>query len=400
MTNSWDAIVVGARCAGAPTALLLAQKGYRVLAVDSAKFPSDTLSTHLLHPPAVAALERFGVLERLKATGCPPIEKYSYDFGPFTIAAPPGKPGQVAYCPRRTVLDNLLVDVAAAAGAEVRESFSVDELVVRDGIVTGIRGHASGKNVIESARVVIGADGRHSLVARSVHPEQYREQPAVQVSYYSYFSNLATEGFATYVRPYRAWAVMPTHDGLTLVICGRPIAEFDEYRGDIERKFFEAFELAPAFAERIKSAKREARFAGTSVSGYFRKPFGPGWALVGDAGYNKDFITAMGISDAFRDAELCTAALDEVFSGRRPFDSALLAYQRARDEQSLPMYEFTNQFAPLAPPPPEMEQLLAAIHASPRASAGFVQVTAGVRSPAEFFSEANVRSIFDERRAS
>src|SRR5688572_13100770 len=107
MTNSWDAIVVGARCAGAPTALLLAKKGYRVLVVDSAKFPSDTLSTHLLHPPAVAALERFGVLARLKATGCPAIEKYSYDFGPFTLAAPPAKPGQVAYCPRRTVLDTL-----------------------------------------------------------------------------------------------------------------------------------------------------------------------------------------------------------------------------------------------------------------------------------------------------
>jgi 2-polyprenyl-6-methoxyphenol hydroxylase-like FAD-dependent oxidoreductase len=379
---------------------LLARKGYRVLAVDSAKFPSDTVSTHLLHPPAVAALERFGVLERLKATSCPPIEKYSYDFGPFTIAAPPGKPGQVAYCPRRTVLDNLLVDAAAAAGAEVRESFSVDELVVRDGIVTGIRGHANGKNVAESARVVIGADGRHSLVARGVRPEQYQEQPPVQVSYYSYFSNLATDVFATYVRPYRAWAVMPTHDGLTLVICGRPIAEFEEYRSDIERKFFEAFELAPAFAERIKGAKREARFAGTSVPGYFRKPFGPGWALVGDAGYNKDFITAMGISDAFRDAELCAAALDEVFSGRQSFDTALLAYQRARDEQSMPMYQFTNQFAPLAPPPPEMEKLLAAAHASPRASAEFVQVTAGVRSPAEFFSEANVQSIFDERRAS
>jgi flavin-dependent dehydrogenase len=400
MTNAWDAIVVGARCAGAPTALRLAQRGYRVLAVDSAKFPSDTLSTHLLHPPAVAALERFGVLERLEATGCPPIAKYSYDFGPFTLAAPPAKPDQVAYCPRRIVLDDLLVDAAAAAGAEIRESFSVDELVVRDGIVTGIRGHAGGKSVTESARVVIGADGRHSLVARSVRSKQYHEQPPVQVSYYSYFSNLATDGFATYVRPYRAWAVMPTHDGLTLVICGRPIAEFEEYRIDIERKFFEAFELAPAFAERIKSAKREARFAGTSVPGYFRMPFGPGWVLVGDAGYNKDFITAMGISDAFRDAELCAAALDDVFCGRQSFDAALLAYQQARDEQSLPMYEFTNQFASLAPPPPEMERLLAAVYASPRATAEFVQVTAGVLSPAEFFSEANVRRIFDERSAS
>ena len=398
MSDQWDVIVVGARCAGSPTAMLLAQKGYSVLVVDSARFPSDTLSTHLLHPPAVEALERWGLLERLKATGCPAIARYSYDFGPFTLAAPPGaKPGQVAYCPRRTILDNLLVHAASAAGAEVREGFSVDEIVLRDGKVTGIRGHADGKTVTESARVVIGADGRHSCVAKRVRPEQYREVPAVQVSYYSYFSGLPTNEFATTIRPYRGWAIMPTHDELTLVICGRPIAEFEEYRKDIERNFFEPFVLVPAFAERMKAAKREARFAGTSVHGYFRKPFGPGWALVGDAGHDKDFITGMGIMDAFRDAELCATALDAAFSGRQSFEAAMLAYQRARDEQSLPFYEFTNQIAPLEPPPPDFQKLLAAVNESPSATAGFVQMAAGVRSPADFFSEENVRSILNER---
>lgn len=129
------------------------------------------------------------------------------------------------------------------------------------------------------------------------------------------------------------------------------------------------------------------------MPGYFRKPFGPGWALVGDAGYNKDFIAAMGILDAFRDAELCSTALDQTFSGQRTFDEAMLEYQRARDAQALPMYEFTYRIAPLEPPPAEFRKLLGAISGNPEAMAGFVQVNAGVRSPAEFFSEQNVQSI-------
>src|SRR3954451_119478 len=126
MNKAYDAIVVGARCAGSPTAMLLARKGYRVLVVDRATFPSDTISTHLVHPPGVAALRRWGLLEQLKATGCPPIDTYSFNFGPFTISGAPGTADSpVAYGPRRTVLDKLLVDAASEAGAEVREGFTV-----------------------------------------------------------------------------------------------------------------------------------------------------------------------------------------------------------------------------------------------------------------------------------
>jgi flavin-dependent dehydrogenase len=394
MTEQWDIIVVGARCAGSATAMLLARQGYRVLVVDSAKFPSDTISTHLLHPPAVAALERWRLLDRLEATGCPAISKYSYDFGPFTISGRPGTAAaQVAYCPRRTILDKLLVDAASEAGAEVRESFTVDEIVTHGERVTGIRGRANGKTVTESAKVVIGADGRHSLVAKTVRPPQYHEKPPVQVSYYTYFSNLPTDGFRTTIRPYRGWATMPTHDDLTLVIAGWPIAEFEENRKDVEGNYFKTFELVPAFAERIRHAKREARFVGTSVTGYFRKPFGPGWALVGDAGYNKDFITGLGIMDAFRDAELCATALHETNSRVKTFEESMQIYQRTRDDQALPMYEFTYQIAPLDPLPPEFQQLLAAAHGNQRAMDAFVQMTGGVLSPTEFFSEQNVQRI-------
>jgi 2-polyprenyl-6-methoxyphenol hydroxylase-like FAD-dependent oxidoreductase len=397
MTEEWDAIVVGARCAGSPVAMLLAQKGYRVLVLDSAKFPSDTISTHLLHPPAVAALERWSLLDRLEMTGCPPIQKYTFDFGPFAISAPPGNAAaKVAYCPRRIILDALLVNAATEAGAEVREGFSVDEIVTCEGRVTGVRGHTNGKAVTESARVVIGADGRHSLVAKAVRPEQYHDKPPVQMSYYTYFSNLPTDAFEVYLRPPRAWAVMPTHDDLTLVIAGYPIAEFESNRKDIEANYFEPFELVPAFAERIRRAERQARFVGTSVPGYFRKPFGPGWALVGDAGYNKDFITGTGIMDAFRDAELCSTALNQSLSGKKTFEESMQIYQRTRDEQSLPMYEFTNQLAPLEPPPADFVQLLSAVHCNPDATRDFVQMNAGLLSPAEFFSEQNVQRILQQ----
>jgi flavin-dependent dehydrogenase len=395
--DRYDAIVIGARCAGSPTAMLLARKGYKVLVVDRASFPSDTLSTHILHPPGVAALGRWGVLDQLVATGCPPIDTYTFDFGPFTIAGAPGtEESPVAYCPRRTVLDKLLVDAASAAGAEVREEFTVKEIVVENGTVTGIRGHGkSGPTVTELANVVIGADGRYSLLAKAVDPEQYNERSPILCGYYTYWSGLPIDGtFDVYVRPGRGWAAAPTHDGLTLVVGGWPVAEYEANKDDVEGNYLKIFDQSPEFAERIRGATREARFAGTSVENYFRKPYGPGWALVGDAGYNKDFITAQGITDAFRDAELCVAALDESFSGARSFDAAMEDYRTTRDEHVLPMFDFTCQLATLEPPPPELQQLLGAVYGNQEAMDGFARVNAGVTSPAEFFSEENVGRIF------
>ena len=153
-------------------------------------------------------------------------------------------------------------------------------------------------------------------------------------------------------------------------------------------------DLAPAFAERVRGATREDRFDGMAVPNFFRRPYGPGWALVGDAGYNKDFITAQGISDAFRDAELCADRLAQVFSGDRSFDEAMSDYQRVRDEHVLPIYEMTTQLATLEPPPPDMQQLLGAIHGNQAAMDGFVSGNAGVSSPAEFFSDDNIAQIF------
>jgi len=394
--NQYDAIVVGARCAGSPTAMLLARKGYRVLVVDKATFPSDTISTHLIHPPGVAALQRWGLLGRLLATGCPPIDTYAFDFGPFTLAGTPGRGDErLAYAPRRTQLDQLLVEAAAEAGAEVREGFTIDEVVRDDGRVSGVRGHGrDGHTVTEQARVVVGADGWRSTVAEAVSPEQYHVKPKLLAMYYSYWSGLPMSGrFETYIRPGRGFAAWPTDDGLTLVVAGWPYAEFESNRTDVEGNFLKTLALAPSFADRAEAGTREERFAGLATPNFFRRPYGPGWALVGDAGYIKDPITAQGIQDAFRDAELCVDALDETFRGARPYDEAMSAYQAARDTDAMPMYEFTCELATLEPPPPDLVQLLSAINGNQEAMDEFARLNAGVVSPADFFAPDNVAQL-------
>jgi flavin-dependent dehydrogenase len=394
--RQYDAIVVGARCAGSPTAMLLASRGYDVLLVDKATFPSDTISTHIVHPTGAAALARWGLLDRVVASGCPPIHTYSFDFGPVRLAGAPGTPeSPVAYCPRRTILDQVLVDGAVAAGAEVREGFTVEEVLVEDGTVVGIRGATKGgPTVTERARVVIGADGLRSIVARTVKPERYNEHPKLLCAYYSYWSGLEDDGhFAAFDRDDRGFAYAATNDGLTMVVGGWPYAQRDEVT-DIQGEYLAMFDRDPEFAERLRSGTQETKAVGTAVPNFFRTPYGPGWALVGDAGYNRDFITAQGISDAFQDAEGLTAALHEALSGTVPWDEALAGYQRARDERATPMYELTLEIASLEPPPPEMQELFGAMQGNQEAMDGFAKVNAGTLSPVEFFSEENVGRIF------
>jgi len=403
MSGAYDAIVVGARCAGSPTAMLLARKGYRVLAVDRATFPSDTMSTHIIHPRGVAALARWGLLERLQATGCPPIATYAFDFGPLTISGSPRPPGGMhdALCPRRIVLDELLAAAAVEAGVELREGFVVDELLVDGDRVRGVRGHTrDGATVTERAPIVIGADGRRSFVAKAVRAASYRELPALSAGYYSYWSGLPTDRFEAYIRPERAFGIAPTHDDLTILIVNWPRAEFEANRKDVAGNCLAALELAPEFAERVRGATRETRYVGTAdLPNFFRQPSGPGWALVGDAGYHKDPMTAQGISDAFRDAEAMADAIDDALAGHASMSEAMADYQRTRDESALPIFELTCEFATLAPPPPEMQQLLGAMHRNREAMDGFVGVMAGSVSPAAFFGPQNTERIMAEATA-
>jgi 2-polyprenyl-6-methoxyphenol hydroxylase-like FAD-dependent oxidoreductase len=237
------------------------------------------------------------------------------------------------------------------------------------------------------------------LVARTVQSERYNERRSHLAMYYAYWSGLPADGFDTTVRAEhrRGWAAAPTHDDLTVVPFGWPVEEFKANRTDVEANFLATIELAPEFAERVRAATRESRFVGSAeLPGYFRKPFGPGWALVGDAGYHKNPITAMGINDAFRDAELLAGALHDAFSGRRAYEEAMSEYQESRDGDALPVYEFTDDFAQLRPPPPQMQQLIAAMHGNQQAMDGFVSVQADTLSAPEFFAPANTGRILSE----
>jgi len=387
--TAYDVIVVGARCAGSPTAMLLARRGLRVLVVDRARFPSDTVSTHIVHPPGVTSLHRWGLSRGL--SGCPPIDTYFADFGPIQLSGAPGTPDSpVAYAPRRTHLDAVLVEGAVEAGAEVRQGFTVSEVLVEDDRVVGIRGRdAEGETVTERARVVIGADGIHSVVAEAMRPEQYREKPKLLAGYYGYWSGLPMDGrFETYVRPERGCAVWPTSDGLTVVIVGWPYAEFARNRTDAERHYRATFDLVPELAERIAGARLESRLIGAAVPNFFRKPFGPGWALVGDAGYLRDFITGQGMQDAFRDAELCATGVADALEGRRPFENAMADYQSIRDAAVNGIYDLTCELATLEPPTPEMEQMLGSLVGDRAGMDLFARVCAGASPPEELFAHA------------
>jgi flavin-dependent dehydrogenase len=393
----YDVIVVGARCAGSTTAMLLARDGYRVLLVDRATFPSDTLSTHYIHQPGVARLNRWGLLEQVAATNCPPVRRLTFDVGPFALTgAPPPADGVAdAYAPRRFLLDRILLEAAAAAGAEVRESSSVDEVLSDDGRVTGVRGRtAGGATVTERARIVVGADGLRSRVARAVEAPTYETRPGRTCAYYTYWDGLSLDGVELYPRDGNMIGAGPTNNGQAMVIAFWPRAAFRRVRADIERSFHDVLALAPGLAERLAAGKRADRFFGTADLPFFiRKPYGPGWALVGDAGYHKDPITAEGITDAFRDAELLAGAVDAGLSGRRPLEEALAGYERQRNEQAMPLYEFTYELAGLEPPSPDMEALFGALRDDQEQTNRFFGTIAGTVPLADFFAPENVASI-------
>jgi 2-polyprenyl-6-methoxyphenol hydroxylase-like FAD-dependent oxidoreductase len=377
--------------------MLLARRGHRVLLVDRAAFPSDTLSTHYIHQPGVARLERWGLLDEVVASGCPPVRRQTFDVGPFALTGTPPPSGGVAegYAPRRTVLDKILIDAAAAAGVEVREHFTVEDLV-RDGDrVVGIRGRERrGAVVTERAPVVIGADGRNSFVAREVGAPAYNVEPARTCAYYSYWSGFTPDIVELYPRPERMIITAATNDDRALVIVYYPAAEFDLVRRDVEGSFLRAVDIVPSLGDRVRAADRVDRIFGTAdLPFFFRRPYGPGWVLVGDAGYHKDPITAQGITDAFRDAELVADALDDVLRGRRPFDDVLGEYEALRNEAVMPMYGFTQELAALAPPSEDMQRLFAALRDDQEQTDRFLGTVAGTVVIGEFFSPENVGRI-------
>jgi flavin-dependent dehydrogenase len=382
--------------------MLLARRGYRVLLVDRATFPSDTISTHWIWQLGTACLKRWGLLDRVLATNCPPFRTMGLDLGAFQLVGdPPGIDAAAEICvPRRTVLDKILADAAAEAGAEVREGFSVTGLTSSDNQVTGISGHGrGGAEIQEHARIVIGADGRNSLVAKAVGSKEYNVRPALTCGYYAYWA-VSPHIPAIHPLPRRVVISFPTNDGLTVTYLACPREDFTAVRTDPERHLADAVRLVAGFEEPFRAGRRVERIRGTAdLPNFFRQAFGDGWALVGDAAYHKDPIIAQGISDAFRSAEWLADAVHTGFSGARPLNEALAEYQRVRDEQFTPMYDLSCSLATLEPPSPEMLALYEALRTNSIERNRFFGTLGGTVPPSEYYAPENLQRIIGGARA-
>jgi flavin-dependent dehydrogenase len=367
MHFDYDAIIVGARCAGASTALLLARYGHRVLMVDRARFPSDIPHGHFVHRHGPSRLARWGLLDRIVASGCPPVTSMLTCFGDFPLVADNLEVDGVAwgYGPRRAVLDKILIEAAIEAGSGLIEGLSVNSLLLDDGRVVGIRG--SGGTPI-TARLTVGADGRHSRVAELVNAPAYETVRPLMCWYFTYFRDVPQPAFEMHVLPQRRVVFThQTNDDLLAAFVGWPIDEFALVRSNIERSFLETLDLAPGLGPRVRSGRRVERFYGTAdLPNFLREPHGPGWALVGDAGCHKDPLQARGISDALLDAELLADSAHEGLSGSQSLELALAKYECRRDDALLPGYRETVQGARLEPVPAEVLCLRQALRDDPK----------------------------------
>lgn len=382
----YDVIVVGARCAGAPTAMLFARAGYRVLLVDRVRFPKDTLSTHYIHQPGVARLARWGVLDAVVATGCPPVDRISYEYGDLRLegCSLPVDGFREAYAPRRFLLDQVLADAAVAAGAEFRPGCGVEDVLFDDdGRAIGVRCGGSE----EHARLVVGADGMRSGVAAKVGAGMLREDATMTCAYYSYWEGVPAQ-FELYEAPGRWVGSIPTNDGLTLVGAYFPQAEFDRVRADAQSAYLDLVRTtAPALHERVRSGRQVERLYGTGEQrNFFRHAAGPGWALVGDAGHHKDSITARGMMDAFLQAELLVDAVGADLHDEAKLTAALREYDAEREDQLIDGYRSTLTVAALATPAEHLE-MLRAIAGSQELVDGYFATLSGAREVDDFYTE-------------
>lgn len=344
--TNYDVVVIGARCAGASTAMLLARQGLRVLAVDRGRYGSDTLSTHALMRGGVQQLHSWGLLEKLESSGTPPVRTTSFHYGDevLSVQIKPSGGVDALYAPRRTLLDSLLVDAAREAGARVEYGIRLVDLIRRDdGRVAGVVvKDLDGKETRVTADTVIGADGLRSTVARLVGSEPYQQGRNACGVVFAYWSGLDVDGYHWYYRPGVSAGVIPTNDGLTCVFAAVPQSRFrDEIASNVAAGYFRVLEECDSrLADDVDHASREGNFRGFAGElGFMRQCWGPGWALVGDAGYFRDPLTAHGITDALRDAELLSRA---VLAGD---SNAFADYEFLRNDLSVGLFETSDYIA-------------------------------------------------------
>ena len=351
-----DAVVVGARCAGAATAMLLARAGARVMLVDKGLRGTDTLSTHALMRGAVLQLHRWGILPCIVAAGTPPVRSTTFSYSEHDVVVPiePRSGVDALFAPRRMLLDRLLVDAAEASGVVVRYGVRVDEVIVDDRRrVRGIMVAAGGVHERIEADIVVGADGLHSTIAQRVGAARIVEGRHATGVLYSYWENLPVDGYYWRFRPNGTIGAIPTNDA-TCVFVSVPSQRL---RSEIQHDPASAYrrlirDVSALFEARLYGARRVEPVRGFGgQAGFIRQSSGPGWALVGDAGYFKDPLTAHGITDALRDAELLARAIVQGTT------DALAGYEKARHDLSLRLFELTDDIASFAWTDDELQSL-------------------------------------------
>ncbi len=359
--DHYDVVIVGARAAGAATAMLLARHGISVLALDRAAYGSDTMSTHSLAPAGVRQLSRWGLLDPIRAAGTPTVSTVVFHYGADEVRIPvPPRPGMDGlYSPRRTLLDPLLVDAAVDAGAHVRHGVSVKHLTRgSDGRVDGVVADIDGERRRIGARWVVGADGMRSRVAAAVEAREIERAAASVACVYSYWEGLPDDEIVTYYDPASVVGIIPTNGGAVVWAGTRP-ERFEELgRGNPAALHDTLVAGRPELAEMLQGARRVGRhtsFAG--MRGWLREAWGAGWLLVGDSGYFKDPVSAHGITDAFIGAELVADAVADVVAGRAAEHEAFGRYQRLRDGLACRMLPAASKAAAL---PDDTSEVMAA----------------------------------------
>jgi flavin-dependent dehydrogenase len=302
------------------------------------------------------------------------------------------------YAPRRGALDWVLVEAAMEAGAEFRPGFAVQDYLIEDNRVVGIRAADRTQRLSfeERAAIIVGADGRGSRLARIVGAAEYEVVPTLTCYFFSYWSDIPATGLEIYARRKRAIFAFPTNGGLFAVFVAWPISEQSVVQSDVERHFLAALDLAPELAARVRAGRRAERFLGAAnLPNFLRKPYGSGWALVGDAGCHKDPFMALGICDALRDAELLATAIDEGLSGKRSLESTLFEYERRRNDATLLDYRLNLARAQFKPQGQEELRLQRALMDDQDATNRFFMAYEEMIPPESFFNPDNVRAIVE-----
>ncbi len=389
MADSFDVVVVGARCAGAPLAATLAARGLRVCALDRARFPSEVPSTHMIHPNGVARLARLGLLDRLLATGAPPLVQGSFVLDDVELGLDPALAGRFEapwLCIRRGVLDALLIEAAQAAGAQVRTATAVTGLVVEDGAVVGVETETGEIR----APLVIGADGPHSLVARMVGAREYHVSAPGRLFLWAYFEGAdAPEGYAGLGRiGDLGFLSMWTDSGLFMAGVALAMDDRAAVLGDIDGVFDKSLFGIEFLGDILRSAKRVGPIRTMSRwHGYFREAAGPGWALVGDAGHFKDPTPAQGIADALRQGERLVSAVEEGL-GNGDLAGRLHSFWRWRDDDAWDMYWFATDMGASGPSPRIVTELFRSLSRAANGSELLGRVLNHELAPSKVFTVA------------